>query len=403
MSLSWTDVKFSSESVTYDPTRQEERKRRGPDSKGFTEEHYSQTTGRRVGIFSSSSDRDYSWLVNMLRSEDFRSQVSAVRSWRISKDTVREFIQEVGECTFGILYQSKKMERDKVTTIKSRLQLETLCSILGKHNVIILIDDVEDSSDYEKSRILKTQHEAAQWAADLLLVSDLDKMMSLEMIKRKLRIQMQIQGSDSIISTNPVKHEQRKSSIIRRFSSFGRKPRDKEHYTSQGPEIKRHTVGIFSRSSDRDYSWLVAELRSEAFDHHVSSVQSYIISNSQNYQKFLDTISQCTFGILYHSKNRGRVNVTNVTDSLYDQELETLYMILGKKNVLVIIDDLEDSSNPRKTWILQEQHSIEEWAADLLLMSHNDKKDRRILRQKMNKLKNLLQGPDNRRSTVKYF
>lgn len=162
--------------------------------------------------------------------------------------------------------------------------------------------------------------------------------------------------------------------------------------------MKRHRVGIFSRSGDRDYTWLVAALTSDDFRSHVTTVKSCLISNNQKFQDFVDDIRQCTFGIIYHSKNRGRVNVTNVTDSLYDQELETLHMILEKKNVVVLIDDVEDSSDDQQTRILQEQHSIVEWAADLLLVSHRDKMDLRMLGNKMNKLKNILQGPGGRRN-----
>lgn len=45
----------------------------------------------------------------------------------------------------------------------------------------------------------------------------------------------------------------------------------------------------------------------------------------------MDDLSQCTFGILYHTKNRGRVNITDVEEALYDEELETISAELGKK------------------------------------------------------------------------
>lgn len=61
--------------------------------------------------------------------------------------------------------------------------------------MVVLIDDVEDSSDHEKSRILHTHPRVAQWASDLLLVSFLDKLKkkSLEMTRKDL--QMLLQGS----------------------------------------------------------------------------------------------------------------------------------------------------------------------------------------------------------------
>ncbi|XP_069591237.1 uncharacterized protein [Ranitomeya imitator] len=190
-------------------------------------------------------------------------------------------------------------------------------------------------------------------------------------------------------SADLIKYDQRPNAAPRTFptSGTGHGP-----LSPQGTVIKHHRVGIFSRSDDRDYYWLVEKLRSEEFRSLVANVKSCFIYNSQRFQDFIDDINQGTVGILYHSKSRGRVNVTDVTDSLYDQELQTLHLILGKSNVLVIIDDLEDSGDYRKKGILQEQRSIAQWAADLVLVSHDDKMDSRLLRKKIDQLKAFLRG-----------
>ncbi|XP_073416742.1 uncharacterized protein [Dendrobates tinctorius] len=352
-------------------------------STGDAGEHLSQVVnGHRVGIFSRSSDSDYSWLVEILRSKDFHPHISDVRRWRISKDTVREFIQEVRKCTFGIFYQTQKMERNTVTTIQCDLELETLYSTLGKQNVVVLIDDLEDGVDYGMSHILDTHLGAPQSIMNLQLVSYRDKMekKSVEMVKAEL--EKQLKGSD-LIKREPITPKS-----LRIFPKFG----NGDHSSQR--EIKRHQVGIFSRSTKKDYSWLVEMLKSEEFSSHVANIKSCLIFNKQTTQNLIDDINHCTFGILYHSKNRGTVNVTDVTDSLYDEELETLQMILGKENLLVIIDDLEDSSDSQQTSILQEQPSIAERAADLLLVSHDDKMDPALLRKNMDKVKALLQGAD---------
>ncbi|XP_077129842.1 uncharacterized protein LOC143785059 isoform X5 [Ranitomeya variabilis] len=372
------------ESVTIDRDRQQKWKMQNPDTKGDAGEHFSQVMKRhRVGIFSRSSDSDYSWLVQVLRSEDFRPHISLVQNFRISKDTVREFIQEVRKCTFGILYQTQKMERSTVTTIQNDLQLETLCSMLGKQNVAIVIDDVEDSSNREKFHILGAHPWAPERAGNLLLVSYRDKMEKKQLEKVKMELIMQLQGSDLI------KYDQRMNDVPRTFPTSGT---GHGHLSPQGTVIQRHWVGIFSRSTDRDYPWLVEILKSEEFSSLVANVKSCSIYNSQRFQDFIDDINQSTVGILYHSKRRGRVNVTDVNDSLYDQELQTLHMLLGKRNVLVIIDDLEDSGDYRKKGILHEQRSIAQWAADLLLVSHDDKMDSRLLRKIIDQLKAFLRG-----------
>ncbi|KAG8544641.1 hypothetical protein GDO81_022147 [Engystomops pustulosus] len=357
--------------------------------------------GHRVGIFSRSPDSDYSWLVKMLRSKDCSLGVSSVHCCHISNDNMRKFIDDARDCTFGILYQTQRWERDNVTSIKYHLELETLGSILGKQKVTVLIDDVKDSSEHEKSRLLCTHHRAAQWFSNLLLVSDLDKKKkSQEEIKRQL--QRQLRGSDCYItddikSVDLVKYEPRNQNTSSRRRSYGD---ESGYYTSQWSEMEGHKVGIFSRSSEREYSWLVDSLRSEDFPHLVTRVTSFLITKKQTYQNFLDNISECTFGIIYHTKNKGRVNVTNVTGSLYDQELETLNHLLGRQNVLVVIDDLEDSSDHWKMEILQDQPSIQEWATDLLLMSNTDRRDRGRMREKTNELKALLQCPGSLEDSI---
>ncbi|XP_072273021.1 uncharacterized protein [Pyxicephalus adspersus] len=145
---------------------------------------------------------------------------------------------------------------------------------------------------------------------------------------------------------------------------------------------KRDIVGIFSRSSIEDYSWLVKQLTSEHFRNQIQEVRPCYISNN-GFQTFLDNMSQCTFGILYHTKNRGRINITDVTDSLYDEELEYLQQMLGKDNVIVIIDDLQDSSNKERTRILENQPKIGKLARDLCLISHAEKDDEKTMIRKL--------------------
>ncbi|KAM4650766.1 uncharacterized protein O3C94_013433 [Discoglossus pictus] len=129
---------------------------------------------------------------------------------------------------------------------------------------------------------------------------------------------------------------------------------------------KRHTVGIFSREGSDSYKWLVILLQS------VAAIIPVYISN--NVAQFTNKVSECTFAILYHSKKRGRLNVTDVTDSLYDEELKYLSDVIGKDNVLVIMDDLDDSSDEEKGRILRDQWSIEQLAKQLFLFSEMEKR-----------------------------
>ncbi|XP_073505027.1 uncharacterized protein [Phyllobates terribilis] len=129
-------------------------------------------------------------------------------------------------------------------------------------------------------------------------------------------------------------------------------------------------VGIFSRSAESEYDWLKRMLESESF---VKSVRPYYISNN-GLPEFSGNVSRCDFGILYHTQNRGRVNLTDITDSLYDEELKELFAKLEKKNVIVVIDDLKDSSEERKNEILKEQPKLKSLATDVFLFTGDEKK-----------------------------
>ncbi|XP_063285642.1 uncharacterized protein LOC134571370 [Pelobates fuscus] len=132
------------------------------------------------------------------------------------------------------------------------------------------------------------------------------------------------------------------------------------------------TLGIFSRSAESDYEWLQTLLQSEGFRGQAPDIQSFYISNNGMVQ-FMEDVSLCKFGILYHTKNRGGINLTDVMDSLYDEELKFMSDNLGKDNVLVVIDDLEDSSPEERSRILQNQPSIGRYSSGLFLIAEKGK------------------------------
>lgn len=129
-------------------------------------------------------------------------------------------------------------------------------------------------------------------------------------------------------------------------------------------------VGIFSREDRKTYEWLI---RTVTFIIWVKKVQPILITNNQS--DFTEQVPKCSFGILYHSKTRGRLNITDVTDSLYDDELQQLSRAYGRNNVIVVVGDVEDSSNERKALILGEQRKLGEYASNVFLF--NEVKDDR--------------------------
>ncbi|XP_068102754.1 uncharacterized protein [Hyperolius riggenbachi] len=130
-------------------------------------------------------------------------------------------------------------------------------------------------------------------------------------------------------------------------------------------------VGIFSRSAEGDYAWL-----RDGIAKHCTVRPVYISNNNQ--RMLNQEACQCMFAILYHTKHRGRVNITDVTDSLYDEEIHMLSDVLGRDQLIVVIDDLEDSSDEVKERILHSQPTLRLRARDIFLFSRADKDNQTI-------------------------
>ncbi|XP_075687106.1 uncharacterized protein LOC142656105 [Rhinoderma darwinii] len=153
---------------------------------------------------------------------------------------------------------------------------------------------------------------------------------------------------------------------------YSRKMGDMRDHVGGSAPWKGHKVGIFSRSSESEFKWLRIQLESGYFRHVIENVRPCFISNS-GFQQFMTNVSNCSFGILYHTKNRGRINITDVTDSLYDEELEYMSGMLDK-NVMVVVDDLQNADEEEKSRLLRSQPSIKEKAKDLFLFTTDEKK-----------------------------
>ncbi|KAG9470398.1 hypothetical protein GDO78_017904 [Eleutherodactylus coqui] len=131
------------------------------------------------------------------------------------------------------------------------------------------------------------------------------------------------------------------------------------------------SVGIFSRDDESCYQWLAGYLSTIR---HVQSIYSVYVSE-KSLVSFREDARRCSFAILYHTKKRGRINITDVTDSLYDEELKYLSSTKGKENVMVVIDDLEDEGDNRhRIRILQNQPSLQRLTSEVICFTLEDKK-----------------------------
>ncbi|XP_053328038.1 uncharacterized protein LOC128502300 [Spea bombifrons] len=148
-------------------------------------------------------------------------------------------------------------------------------------------------------------------------------------------------------------------------------------------------VGIFSRSSEEDYKWLTQELWSENFKGSVKEIRPVCIFNN-GARQFRAEVEKCDFAILYHTKNRGRLNITNVEDAIYNYELNYLSDTLGRGKVIVVVDDLDNSGEEEKLRILRGQPDIRDRAQDLFLFTTADKRNPHLRERKLHEMKRVM-------------
>ncbi|KAM4632411.1 uncharacterized protein O3C94_018912 [Discoglossus pictus] len=388
-------------------------------------------SGLTVGITSRSPESDLKWLMDLLKSGDFQGHVSEVKYLPITNGNSSEWKMEVGKCSAGILYHSKRWGRINITDGTDSLydqELSYMSETLGQQKVIVVLDNFEKTDEDEKIRILETQPSIRKLSRELFLIPETHKyeavretcdyvLAALKGAKGKppagrpseenrtspksplpehsnhLQPSETLSNNDSMQGYHtPV--QQTKTSVKFPWADVKQKiasctkstikgmktlitqiSPDKVHSQVNFPSLpsgsQNHKVTIFSRSPESNYKWLISQLQSKNSGDLVTDVRAVFISD--NYSKFLSELSDCTFAILYHTLNHGRINITDVTDALYDRELEDLYQTLGKDNVIVVIDDLKDSSDKEKNQILQSQPSIRSWAMETFIFSEQEK------------------------------
>ncbi|XP_056390134.1 uncharacterized protein LOC130284131 [Hyla sarda] len=335
----------------------------------------------KVGIFSRSADREYSWMMTLLASELFRDHVLSVRPCFISNNGKQRFNEDLSHCTFGILYHTKNFGRVNITDVRESLydeEIQDLSMTLGKKNVIVVIDDLEDTSDQVKSRILQTQPKIAQCAKDLVLISYEDKADNMGHSAKSKLLKCFLSLPDDRYPPENSRYENNRgvgpySSIERPRSPSSMAPPElpPSSMTHATPTPSRSAIGIFSRLEEADYLWLRRWLTSEDFGHK-DVLCCKVSGNDEEMQK---VAFRSKFGILYHSGKNGKIRLTDAVGSLYQEELEKLSAKLGKKRMMVVVDDLDDSGDKLKQKILEKQPSLGRLAAEIFLFTAAEKKE----------------------------
>ncbi|CAJ0949431.1 unnamed protein product [Ranitomeya imitator] len=342
-----------------------------------------------------------------------------------------EWERSVNTCSFVILYHTKRQGRINITDVDGALydeELEILSETPGRSNVLVVLDDLDNCSDSEKQRILLSQPSLQKFSSAFFLFPEEGK--CEEAMKKKAdfikffgikaaardpqpnttktkgsrkgkdicindQVVVTIAAVRDTVHTGPASPRLRMGEDPHRSSftsssdgyiqfllpqivswfSHDNNSKSITQYRPKTPSIgfsslqpqSRLKISIFSRSAENNYSWLTEWLKTT---YRPVEVHAVYISNTSS--PFYTELSNCSFAILYHTKKHGRINITDVTDNLYDEELQDLSRTLGKENVIVVIDDLQNTDSFEKIRILNNQPSIGRLARGLFLF--NDKK-----------------------------
>ncbi|MEE6524660.1 hypothetical protein FKM82_024232, partial [Ascaphus truei] len=131
-------------------------------------------------------------------------------------------------------------------------------------------------------------------------------------------------------------------------------------------------VSVTSRAAEDNALWIMNHLQSPRYRGLLGRVTYLPITNS-NKTEWRSEVNKSSFAILYHTKRQGRINITDVTDSLYDTEIQHMSEELGRQNVMVIVDDLQKSDDEERERILTSQPSISRLACQLLLFTDKER------------------------------
>uniref|UniRef100_A0A803K6Z6 Uncharacterized LOC116407692 n=1 Tax=Xenopus tropicalis TaxID=8364 RepID=A0A803K6Z6_XENTR len=302
--------------------------------------------------------------------------------------------KDLEKCSIGILYHSlpqyERINKSNMDRLLPMLELKYMSSCLGKQKVMVVMDDVEQYNKKETEQILSANATINSCSSLLLLTPTNNKERAfktksgsiIEILERGLS-----EGTSASSPGGSNKHSKQTSS----FDAGAVEQISKKNPKLDVPSGQKHWVRVFSRCAKSNYNWLVALLRSKDF----GNLEVHAVEITNTFSKFLSDANNCTFAILYHSLHYGRLSITDVTDSLYEEHLKVLSQRLGKEKVIVVLDDLKESSFQEKWRILQSQPSIGRYSQELLLFSETEKKSRGyasgIIQDRLEKLKKSLE------------
>ncbi|XP_077303058.1 uncharacterized protein LOC143923325 [Lithobates pipiens] len=307
-----------------------------------------------VGFFSWSARTDSDWLQRLLSSQYFQITVIYTDVPNTDHEKVTKVISSAST---PLLYFTEGTFRTFFSQPDTKVKTHF---IPDKKKVIVVIDDLDGKSSEKGIRELYKKSSLGNRPSDLFLFRKEEKETDyLAHLKRDKLVNKQAE---------------------QRWNLFQDLIHDLVKLPSP-PTPKLGTVGIFSGCPGTDYTWLQSLLKSPKLQALVDDVTTFHISD-----KGIEGIINCSFGVLYHRRSQGAVRIVEN----YDTEMEHLSAMLGRFNVLVIMDDVENSSWKEKERILYSQPRIRKFACNLLLLTKEEKKNEEKM---LTKLREVLFGP----------
>ncbi|XP_068102748.1 uncharacterized protein [Hyperolius riggenbachi] len=321
-------------------------------------------TRQVMGLLSWSAEVESKWLRELLQSSFFQDVVGDVQ--HINANDHETIIEKISKTTSLMFYFTK----ESLSTFSSQPNIYEKSFSNDEKRKIVVVDNLDGENSENKVRDLYKNSSIQSPSTDFFMFRKEEK--------------------DTDYLAHIIQDTEYATEKDEKWKKFQHMIGERIKHDDP-PCQKLGIVGIFSRSAQIDYAWLEPMLRSDKFQISVDKTRSFYISNN-GIKEFYEEVPRCDFGILYHTKNRGRVNISDVTDSLYDHELEFLSTTLGRCNVLVIADDLQNNSLQEKMRILVTQPSIRKHARNLLLVTEEEKKDEEK-EKLMTRLQDILSSP----------
>ncbi|CAI9596452.1 unnamed protein product [Staurois parvus] len=218
-----------------------------------------------LGITSRGPESDFSWLKCFVTQK--YSDLFEVKYLPISDYNREEWEEDVRLCSAVILYHTEHQGEINITDVDGALydsELYYMNNILGREKVLVMLDNI---SKEERCRIPKTLQSLS---AHLIFIPEKNKS---EATKKELT-----EFFEAV--SKGVKTSQQESTGVTPIT-----------HQSQSPPPS-YKIGIFSRSAESNYSWLIDSLKA---DDHMGSLDIKAVCITNNYKMFSSALKNMLF------------------------------------------------------------------------------------------------------------